>query len=110
MSEAARGRKSQIAMASAKSNQTPMKTIEATVLVPENRQVTLRLPEDVPPGEHHFVLLIDEPLSAEGDGEATPTRCEKGLLVYDGELVSPAGAAIDEFREERLKKFFPKAP
>jgi len=86
-----------------------MKTIEATVLVPADRQLTLRLPEDVSPGEHHIVLLIDE-LPQPEDGEATPTRWEGGLLVYGGEVMAPAQAAIDEFREERLGHFFRKAP
>ncbi len=87
-----------------------MKTIEATVVVPEDRQVTLRLPEDVPLGEHHVVLLIDEAVAADEDGEATPTRLEAGLLVYDGEILSSPEAAIKELREERLGQFFPKKP
>jgi hypothetical protein len=78
-------------------------------LVSDDRQVTLRLPEDVPPGEHHVVLLISES-PPETDGEATPTRRERELLVYDGELALPLRSAISELREERLQKFFPKAP
>ncbi len=87
-----------------------MKTIEATVVVPEDRQVTLRLPEDVLPGEHHIVLLIDEGVASDEDGEAMPTRWEGGLLVYDGELTSSPAGAIDELREERLGQIFFKKP
>lgn len=37
-----------------------MKTIETTVLVTPDGTVTLQLPEDIPPGEHRIVVVIDE--------------------------------------------------
>jgi hypothetical protein len=37
-----------------------MKTIETTVLVTPEGTVTLQLPEDIPPGEHRIVVVIDE--------------------------------------------------
>jgi hypothetical protein len=37
-----------------------MKTIEATILVTPDGTVTLQCPEDIPPGEHRIVVIIDE--------------------------------------------------
>jgi hypothetical protein len=37
-----------------------MKTIETTVLVTPEGTVTLQLPEDIAPGEHRIVVVIDE--------------------------------------------------
>lgn len=37
-----------------------MKTIQTMVRVGEDRKLTVQLPEDVPPGEHAVVVVIDE--------------------------------------------------
>ena len=39
-----------------------MRTIETTVTVTEDRKITVHLPSDIPPGEHHVVMVIDEQL------------------------------------------------
>jgi len=37
-----------------------MKTIEAIVNVSQDRTLTVQVPEDIPPGEHKVVIVIDE--------------------------------------------------
>jgi hypothetical protein len=37
-----------------------MRTIETVVTVDERGMVTLRMPPDVPPGEHKVVMVIEE--------------------------------------------------
>jgi hypothetical protein len=39
-----------------------MKTIETTILVPPGGKLTLELdlPPNIPPGEHHIVVVIDD--------------------------------------------------
>ena len=39
-----------------------MKTIETTVTVTADGKITVKLPPDIPPGEHQIVLIIDEKL------------------------------------------------
>jgi hypothetical protein len=85
-----------------------MKTVEATVVVPDDRQVTLRLPEEVPPGEHRLVVFIEETTAA-AQQEATPTRWDDGLLVYAGQVTLPIKPFIDELRDQRIKQFFPNS-
>lgn len=38
-----------------------MKTIETTAVVGNDRQMTVQLPDDVSPGTHRVVVVIDEP-------------------------------------------------
>jgi len=44
-----------------------MNTIECTALVDEKHQALVQFPEDVTPGEHQIVVLIDQ----HGDGQST---------------------------------------
>ena len=37
-----------------------MKTVETTVIVGPDRTITVHVPEDVPPGPHRVVVVIDE--------------------------------------------------
>ncbi len=39
-----------------------MKTIETTVMVTADGKITVKLPPDIPPGEHQIVLIIDKKL------------------------------------------------
>jgi hypothetical protein len=38
-----------------------MKAIETTLLVNLDGSATLQVPPEIPPGQHHAVLVIDEP-------------------------------------------------
>ena len=40
-----------------------MKTINVIVNVPEERVITVKLPQEVSPGEHRIVMVIDEAAS-----------------------------------------------
>jgi hypothetical protein len=43
-----------------------VKTLDLTATVEENGRLIVRLPPDIPPGEHRVVLVIDEqPISQE---------------------------------------------
>ena len=37
-----------------------MKTLDLTINVPEGRVITVKLPEDISPGEHRVVMVIDQ--------------------------------------------------
>ena len=37
-----------------------MRTIETTAIVTNDGKITVHLPADIPPGEHHVVMVIDE--------------------------------------------------
>ena len=37
-----------------------MRTIETMVTVTDDGKITVHLPPDIPPGEHHVVMVIDE--------------------------------------------------
>jgi hypothetical protein len=37
-----------------------MKAIETNALIPDDRVLTLQLPQDVQPGEHHIFVIIGE--------------------------------------------------
>ena len=37
-----------------------MRTIETMVMVTDDGKITVHLPPDIPPGEHHVVMVIDE--------------------------------------------------
>jgi len=39
-----------------------MKTIETTVTVTDDGKMTVQVPADIPPGEHHVVMVIEEQL------------------------------------------------
>ena len=44
-----------------------MKTIETTVTVTEDGKMTIQVPSDIPPGEHHIVMVIEEQLATKHD-------------------------------------------
>ena len=83
-----------------------MTTLTVNTLVPDNRKITLQLPEHVTPGEHRVRIQIDPLLSDDeivDEGE-TPLRWEGGILVYAGE-VPPGNVCdwIEQARDERMK-------
>jgi len=87
-----------------------MKTIETTAVVTDDHRLALQLPQDVTPGEHRIVLLIDEPQPVANDDQniETPMRWEGNVLVYDGQYTGSIRAVIEELREERIREFFPE--
>jgi len=89
-----------------------MKTIEITGVVTDDHRLALQLPEDVTPGEHRIVLLIDEPQPPANHDQniKTPMRWEGNVLVYDGQYSGSIEQFIDELREERIRQFFPENP
>ena len=84
-----------------------MRTIEASATIADDRRLVLQLPQDVVPGEHHVVVLLNAPSPGAESAAETPLRWEDGLLVYGGETVGRIEDAIDEFREERMLHILP---
>jgi hypothetical protein len=80
-----------------------MRTIEARTTITDDRRLVLQLPQDVVPGEHDVVVLIDVRAPGEESAAETPLRWEDGLLVYGGETVGRIEDAIDDLREERMR-------
>ena len=77
-----------------------MKTIDLTINVPEERVITVKLPEDISTGEHHAVMVIDQ-----NGSEATP----RPLFSFEGLWaggpdVSPEDIA--QARREMWRKFY----
>ena len=91
-----------------------MRTIQVKTTVPEDRILVLQLPEDVLPGEHEFVLMIDPGDQAMSqadvvDTEDLPLRREGSVLVYDGTAEGPVEGVLDQVREERIQRFIQQA-
>lgn len=60
-----------------------MKTIETTVTVTSEQQITITLPSDIAPGKHRIVLVIDEtPLPPDVD-TAKPSQKERKILEQE---------------------------
>ena len=77
-----------------------MKTIDLTVNVPEGRVITVKLPEDISPGEHRVVMVIDE--HAAGTNRR-PLFSTEGIWA-GGPDISPEDIA--EARREMWRKFY----
>jgi hypothetical protein len=80
-----------------------MLTIETTAIIADDRRLVLQLPQDVPAGEHHVVVLLDQQAVAQAPATETPVRWEDGLLVYAGDAAAPLENAIEELRDERIR-------
>lgn len=78
-----------------------MRMIETRATITDDRRLVLQLPQDVDPGEHDVVVLLDVQGPGEEPAAETPLRWEEGLLVYGGETVGDVGNAIDEITGER---------
>ena len=77
-----------------------MKTIDLTINVPEERIITVKLPEDVSPGTHHAVMVIDQ---------ATPEATSRSLFRTKGILAGRPDVScedIGEARREMWRKFY----
>jgi hypothetical protein len=66
-----------------------MRTIETTVTVGADRTLSVQLPEDVPPGTHRVVLVIETAAAPEA------ARAPLTFSAY------PVGLASDEFTFRR---------
>ena len=73
-----------------------MRTIEATATIRPDRTLTVQVPPDITPGDHHIVVIIDEqppvlqprpPLqfAAYAVGLSTPERTLRREELYDDE-------------------------
>lgn len=69
-----------------------MKTIETIATVTDDGTLIVRVPPDVPPGEHAVVVVIDAP--ATGDQPREPLRLKVGRL--------PGWPADARFRREEM--------
>ena len=58
-----------------------MKTIETTAVIGDDRKLSLQLPEDVPPGEHRIVVLIEERANDPGTVSVDDLPCHDANLV-----------------------------
>jgi hypothetical protein len=85
-----------------------MTRVETQAVVGEDRTVTvtLRVPEDVAPGEHRLIVLVDGPVDAEAPAppEPTPRECfkrEGSVLVFTGKLEEDPEEVLRRLRRER---------
>jgi len=74
-----------------------MKTIDLTINVPEERVITVKLPEDVNPGTHHIVMVIEQAAPA-----VRPLFRTKGILAGGPDI---SREDIAEARREMWRKF-----
>jgi len=85
-----------------------MTRIETTAVVGEDRTITVRLPDTVPPGEHAVVVLVngtpaenDVAASADRSANQTGELCwEDGVLVWTGQL-PPDFDIVKQIQEDR---------
>jgi len=76
-----------------------MKKLDLTINVPKERVITVKLPEDITPGEHHVVLVIDQ---------ASPHDTEAGSFSLEGLWTGAPDITPDditEARKEMWRKF-----
>ena len=85
-----------------------MTRVETQAVVGEDRTltVTVRVPEDVTPGEHRLILLVDGPVATEttAPAETTPReyfRREGSVLVFTGKLEEDPEEVLRRLRRER---------
>lgn len=69
-----------------------MKTIDLKINVPEERVITVKLPEDISTGEHHVVMIIDQ-----GVPEGTP----RSLFLTKGTLARGPDISREDIVEAR---------
>lgn len=91
-----------------------MRMIQLKATVAEDRKLLLQLPQDIEPGEHELVVVIDpgEPAASvveETDSGNLPVRREGNVLVYDGTAEGPEEDILEQVREERIERFLKQA-
>lgn len=69
-----------------------MKTIETMVTVDESGQFTIQVPDDVMPGRHHVVLVIDE-----------GTKGEAAIATHEIDAAFAEMAHDSEYQTEALQ-------
>lgn len=70
-----------------------MLSLKLTCQVPENRNVTVRLPDEIQPGEHELVLVIDQP--ARSSGRRRQPGSAKGKLI----ILTDDDSHLEDFKE-----------
>ena len=89
-----------------------MRQIQAKATIAEDRRLILQLPDDVVPGEHQVVVMIDEPGQGPSEPEVTgtvPVRREGHVLVYNGTIEGFVEGWLDQVREERTQRLIDEA-
>ena len=86
-----------------------MKKIDTTAVIGEDRQLILCLPEDVLPGEHRIIVMIDEPpvSPSKPTSNVPATQLKGNVLVYNGVISKPCDDFIEAIRAERLQELQP---
>ncbi len=74
-----------------------------------NERLSVRVPVDVPPGEHRMVIVLEaapgglaQPAAAGAISSEAPLRRQANLLVYDGAVVGSFFDTLQDIRVERL--------
>ena len=70
-----------------------MYSVKLTCHIPENRSLTVHLPEEIEPGEHELLLVIDQ--LASHSKKARKPGSAKGKLV----ILSDDQSHLDDFKE-----------
>lgn len=83
-----------------------MTRIETTATIGADRNLTLQLPDDVSPGTHRVVVLVDDEIEQPAvEGPPVSQRdfleWEGNILVFTGKLLGDPMKTLDEIREER---------
>jgi hypothetical protein len=76
-----------------------MKTLDLTVNVPKERVITLKLPEDITPGDHRLLVVIDE---KSPELPQRPLSRTKGMLAGSHRITREE---IADARNEMWRKF-----
>lgn len=82
-----------------------MRTIEAQVVISDDRQLIMQLPTDIAPGDHRVLLMIDELENSVTESATMPMRWEGNVLVFDGTIDGPCEHFVDLVREQRIGHF-----
>jgi hypothetical protein len=83
-----------------------MTRIETTATIGADRNLTLQLPDDVPPGTHRFVVLVDDEVDQPNAAGPPASQddfleWEGNVLVFTGKLLCDPMKTLDDLREER---------
>lgn len=82
-----------------------MTRVETQAIVGKDRTVTIQLPDDVTPGEHRLVVLLDDTDQVEQESDSTQPLVRKGnVLVYAGTLAGEIESTLEQIRNERTEQ------
>jgi hypothetical protein len=82
-----------------------MKTIETTIFVDEQGQLTLKVPEGIAPGHHRIVLVIDEQVSLEGAQTVEAIDADFAEMAHDEDYQAEAQQMEQEFSLAQWEAF-----